>query len=190
VVAECVDAQITCQGDLVAEKGAIIGGSVRAGGDVRANLLGSDMGTATSITAGHGGPIERALAEARAALTSLQNQVRNDEKALALYRTGAALSPAKQKLVAVLEQTLAERERAVETQRRKIADLLASYSQNCGKVIVRQRVYPNVTIRIGDHSRTITRVEIPRRGPWRCARSRLNGPLSTRPRVGRVREGR
>jgi uncharacterized protein (DUF342 family) len=159
VVAECVDSQIACEGDMTAEKGAIVGGSVRAGGDVRANLLGSEMGTSTSITAGHGGPVERALGEARAALTTLQNQVKNDEKALGLYRNASALSPAKQKLVAVLEQTLGERERAVEAQRRKIEELLASYGQNCGKVIVRQRVYPNVTIRIGEFSRTVTRVE-------------------------------
>jgi uncharacterized protein (DUF342 family) len=161
VTAECVDSQIACQGDLCVEKGTIIGGSVRAGGDVRANLLGSDMGVATSITAGHGGPIERALGEARAALTTLQNQVKNDEKALSLYRNlpSTALSPAKQKLVAVLEQTLADREKAVLAQRKKIEELAASYGQNCGKVIVGARVYPNVTIRIGDLSRTMTRAE-------------------------------
>jgi uncharacterized protein (DUF342 family) len=163
VTAECVDAQIVCSGDVCVHKGAIIGGSVRAGGDVRANLLGSEMGVATSITAGHGGPVERALGEARAALTSLQSQVKNDEKALGLYRNPpggvAALSPAKQKLIAVLEQTLADRERSVAAQRAKIEELLASYGQNSGRVIVGGRVYPNVTIRIGDLSRTITRPE-------------------------------
>lgn len=182
VVAECVDAQIACEGDLLAERGAIIGGSVRAGGDVRTALLGSEMGTATSITAGHGGPVERALGEARAGLTSLQNQVKNDEKALGLYRNPpggvAALSPAKQKLVTVLEQTLADRERAVEAQRKKIEELLASYAQNCGKVVVRQRVYPNVTIRIGEFSKTVTRAQD---GPLEFYADPAKGTLETRP---------
>jgi uncharacterized protein (DUF342 family) len=180
VVAECVDTQIACEGDMLAERGAIIGGSVRAGGDVRTNLLGSDMGVATSITAGHGGPVERALGEARAGLTTLQNQVKNDEKALGLYRNAPAstLSPAKQKLVAVLEQTLADRERAVEAQRKKIEELLASYAQNCGKVIVRQRVYPNVTIRIGEFSKTVTRAQD---GPLEFYADPAKGTLETRP---------
>jgi hypothetical protein len=182
VVAECVDSQIACEGDMTAERGAIIGGSVRAGGDVRANLLGSDMGVATSITAGHGGPVERALGEARVGLTTLQNQVKNDEKALGLYKNApggvSALSPAKQKLVAVLEQTLGDRERAVEAQRKKIEELLASYGQNCGKVIVKQRVYPNVTIRIGEFSRTVTRIED---GPLEFYADAQKGTLEMRP---------
>jgi uncharacterized protein (DUF342 family) len=181
VTAECVDSQIACEGDLLVEKGTIIGGSVRAGGDVRANLLGSDMGVATSITAGHGGAAERALGEARAALTALQNQVKNDEKALALYRNLpgglAALSAPKQKLVAVLEQTLGDRERAVATQRQKIDELLASSAQSSAKVVVGARIYPNVTIRIGELSRTITR---PEEGPLELYADLQKGTLETR----------
>ena len=181
ITAECVDAQIACQGDLLVDKGTIIGGSVRAGGDVRANLLGSEMGVATAITAGHGGPVEKALGEARAALTALQNQVKNDEKALGLCRPAAAQSPAKQKLVAALEQTLADRERAVAAQRQKIEELVASYGQNSGKVIVGSRVYPNVTIRIGDLSRTITR---PEEGPLEFYADLQKGTLEVRKPAG------
>jgi uncharacterized protein (DUF342 family) len=163
VGAECVDCQIVSDGAVTVEKGTIIGGSVRAGGDVCASQLGSDMGVATSITASHGGPVEKALGDARAALATLQAQIKNDEKALSLYKNPPggidALSPAKQKLVRVLEQQMVERERGLEAQRQKIAELMTGYSQNCGKVIVYQRIYPNVTIRIGDHSRTITRAE-------------------------------
>jgi hypothetical protein len=181
VVAECVDSEIATSGDVRVERGTIIGGSVRAGGDVRAAALGSDMGVPTAITAGHGGPVERALGEARVGLASLQAQIKNDEKALGLYRNApggvSTLSPAKQKLAGVLEQQLQERTRAVEAQRRKIEELLATHSQNCGKVIVGQRVFPNVTVRIGDFSRTITRVE---EGPLEFYADLAKGTLEMR----------
>jgi uncharacterized protein (DUF342 family) len=182
VTAECVDANVTTAGDVLVDKGTIIGGTVRAGGDVRAALLGSDMGVATAITAGFGGEAERTLGEARAALTNLQGQLKNDEKALGLYRNApggvSSLSPVKQKLVSVLEQQLVERERALEAQRHKIEELMASFGQVGGKVVVNQRVYPNVTIRIGDYSRTITRIE---NGPLEFYADPQKGTLEMRP---------
>lgn len=185
VTAECIDVELVSEGDVCVERGAIIGGSVRASGNVSAAFLGSDMGVATAITAGHGGPVEKALGEARAALANLQAQIKNDEKALALYKNPpggtSALSPAKQKLVGVLQQQLVERERAIAAQQQRITDLMAGYSQNCGKVMVAQRIYPNVTIRIGDYSRTVTRVE---EGPLEFYADPQKGTLETRPLPG------
>jgi uncharacterized protein (DUF342 family) len=178
VVAECVSSEIATSGAVLVEKGTIIGGSVRAGGDVRAASLGSDMGVATSITAGHGGPVEKALIEARTGLASLQALLKNDEKALSLYKNPAALPPAKQKLAGILQQQLVEREKALEAQRKKIEELTATYSQNGSKVVVAQRIYPNVTIRIGDFSRTVTRIE---EGPLEFYADLQKGTLELRP---------
>jgi uncharacterized protein (DUF342 family) len=181
VVAECVSSEIATSGAVLVEKGTIIGGSVRAGGDVRAASLGSDMGVATSITAGHGGPVEKALIEARTGLASLQALLKNDEKALSLYKNPAALPPAKQKLAGILQQQLVEREKALEAQRKKIEELTATYSQNGSKVVVAQRIYPNVTIRIGDFSRTVTRIE---EGPLEFYADLQKGTLEMRPLTG------
>jgi uncharacterized protein (DUF342 family) len=156
---ECLESQVTAARDVLAERGAIIGGAVRAKGSVRASLVGSDLGVATAIIAGRDNDAQKELQEAKRALERLHDLIVNDEHAIGLFANArgglAALSPAKQQMVEVLQGQLTERQAAFRAQIQRVADLKATFAERAGTITVLQRVFPNVTLRIGEFSRTI-----------------------------------
>jgi uncharacterized protein (DUF342 family) len=154
---ECLESDVTAGKDVLAERGAIIGGVVRARGNVRAGMVGSELGVPTTIIAGRDNEAQKELQEAKRACERLHEQMVNDEHAISHYACGgmATLSPAKRQMVEVLRVQLAERSAALVAQTQRVADLKADFAERGGTVTVMQRVFANVTIRIGEFSRTV-----------------------------------
>jgi uncharacterized protein (DUF342 family) len=156
---ECLESTIKAGKDVLVERGAIIGGVVRARGNVRAGLVGSELGVATTIIAGSNSDAQKELQEAQQTLHRLHDRVVNDEHAIGLFanaREGLqGLSPAKQQMVEVLRGQLAERQQAVVAQTERVAQLKEAFAERAGTVTVLQRIFANVTVRIGEYSRTV-----------------------------------
>jgi uncharacterized protein (DUF342 family) len=154
ITSECLESHVSADRDVVVEQGAIIGGSVRARGNVRAAILGSEMGVPTIIVAGRDSVAHKELTAARKALKSLMDAVNNDRSAVQLLES-QPLPPGKVAMLEVLKRQLSQREEEVNTQRTLVAELLATYAERAGQVEVKRKVYGNVTIRIGDYTRII-----------------------------------
>lgn len=156
---EVLESDVTAGRDVLVERGAIIGGVVRARGNVRAGLVGSDLGVATTIIAGRDNDAQKELQEAQRALERLHEKIVNDEHAIGLFANArgglSALSPSKQQMVATLRGQLSERQEAFATQTKHVTELKEAFAERGGTVTVNQRIFPNVTIRIGEYSRTI-----------------------------------
>jgi uncharacterized protein len=156
---ECLESDVTAGKDVLVERGAIIGGVVRAKGNVRAGLVGSELGVATTIIAGRDNDAQKELQEAKRTLERLHDRIVNDEHAIGLFANArggvAALSPAKQQMVETLRGQLAERQRAFAEQTERVAGLKEAFAERGGTVTINQRVYANVTVRIGEYSRTM-----------------------------------
>jgi uncharacterized protein len=156
---ECLESHISAGKDITVEQGSIIGGSARARGNVRAAIVGSEMGVPTIITAGRDNPAHTELTAARKALNVLVEAAKKDQSAVQLVEgqhcPGQSLPPARAQMLAVLKGQLAHREEEVNAQRAVVADLLASYAERAGVVEIKRKVHANVTIRIGDYSRVI-----------------------------------
>lgn len=177
---ECLDSQVTAGGHVLAERGAIIGGAVRANGNVRAALVGSDIGVPTMLWAGRESAASRELTDAEKAVATAADRVKTDERAIALLvQTAAARAGATPNgsMIDVIRRQLEEHQRELEQRQADLAQVVALYNERAGAIEIGRKAFANVTLRVGEFTRVINAEQA---GPVRFQADAANGTLAAR----------
>lgn len=141
------------------KKGLIVGGNIRAGKDVRANILGSNMGTATTIEVGIDPEKKDEYEQLRAEITGTEQNIENSKKIIDLLNKMLK----RQKLTEDKNDLLAKSLNTYEVLKEKYNTLIKEMqilseklqSTKGGKIHAHIIIYPGVRTIIGSSVRQI-----------------------------------
>jgi hypothetical protein len=135
------------------KKGLVMGGIVRAGTLIDAQVLGSRMGTQTEVEVGINPGFRLELNDIEKRLPELEKELDMAEKALIiLNRQGFNLPPEREEMKAKLTRTsfvLKAEKRRLETRRDEIVLQINDKQLERGYIKVRQTIFPGVRVTIG-----------------------------------------
>ncbi|MBC7217532.1 MAG: DUF342 domain-containing protein [Candidatus Caldatribacterium sp.] len=144
-------------------KGILAGGVARAGNLVWVKVLGSPMGTRTEVSVGIDPEIQEEYRRIRENLKKVREVLQEAEKVFQLawrkQKSGACLEPKLLEAVKKAKESyeLAREQEKIYTER--LAEIEEIFEKHEGKVLVEEKVYPQVRITIG-RSTYIVRDEI------------------------------
>ncbi len=145
------------------KKGLLAGGTARAGNLVWVKVLGSPMGTRTEVSVGIDPEIQEEYRRIQENLRKVQETLQEAEKIFQLVwrkqKSGACLEP---RLLEALRRAKESYELAREQEKlynERLVEIEEIFEQHEGKVLVEEKVYPQVRITIGK-STYIVRDEI------------------------------
>lgn len=145
------------------KKGLLAGGTARAGNLVWVKVLGSPMGTRTEVSVGIDPEIQEEYRRIQEHLRKVQETLQEAEKVFQLVwrkqKSGACLEP---RLLEALRRAKESYELAKEQEKlytERLAEIEEIFEKHEGKVLVEEKVYPQVRITIG-RSTYIVRDEI------------------------------
>lgn len=145
------------------KKGLLAGGMARAGNLIWVKVLGSPMGTKTEVSVGIDPEIQEEYRRLQENLKKVQETIQEAEKVFQLawrkQKSGACLEP---KLLEALKRAKESYELAKEQEKlytERLAEIEAIFERHEGKMLVEEKVYPQVRITIGK-STYIVRDEI------------------------------
>ncbi len=135
-------------------KGLLVGGLCRAGEDIEAKIIGSNLATTTELEVGVTPELRIAFNQILTERTETETHLDKVEKALNLLRSleaqGKELSHEKKALLIRLTRTHLQLKRKLEEikeEEAKLSELLGSLEK--GKIKVKNLLHPGVVIRIG-----------------------------------------
>ncbi len=158
VVGESVmHSNVSAGGKIIVDgrKGFLVGGICRAGEEIEAKTIGSNMATVTELEVGVDPEQRVAYNKIVAARKEIEKNLDKVEKALHLLKVlveeGKTLPPEKEALLSKLEHTRRELKSKMEEVMQAEENLFRSLSMlGKGKVKVNNHVHPGVIIRIGN----------------------------------------
>jgi uncharacterized protein (DUF342 family) len=152
---EVIHANISTRGALYVPAGRLVGGEINALGGVDAGQLGSPAAVPTHIIAGEDHTLEGQIAILRNKLRLAVENVEKVNNTLVPLRGKIASLPEKSKdALRTLLGNLPAMEAAVEELKEEIAEVTAqSHAQSRDVILVRNRLYPDVRLRI--HGETL-----------------------------------
>ncbi|MGC8778075.1 MAG: FapA family protein, partial [Candidatus Caldatribacteriaceae bacterium] len=147
--------KVAAKGDVIlrGSPGAIIGGTVKAGNIVWARTLGSSIGTRTEVIVGIDPTLHEEYRQIQEDLKKIQEEIQEAEKIFRLIlvkqQAGMELDSKTREL---LEKVKKGYELAQEKKKfceERLAELEAIFEGREGKVLVEEKVYPQVRVTIG-----------------------------------------
>lgn len=157
---------ISCGGNLIVDgkRGLLVGGQVRAGGWLWAKVIGSPMGTRTLVEVGVSPELREEYNRTKEEFEKVKCELSQTEKALTLLlrkkAQGLGLSAKFKEMLTKLKATYDLLGKKRELLQKRLSEIEEKLSQREGKVLVEEKVYPQVRITIGNLT-YIVREEIP-----------------------------
>jgi hypothetical protein len=157
---------VSCGGNLIVDgkKGLLVGGQVRAGGWLWAKVIGSPMGTKTFIEVGASPELREEYRKTREELERIQCELSQTEKALTLLLRKKAqrkvLDDRFTEMFTKLQVTHGLLSKKREFLQKRLNEIEDELSRRESKVLVEEKVYPQVRITIGNFT-YVVREEIP-----------------------------
>lgn len=141
------------------KKGLIVGGNVKAGQEIRAKVIGSNMGTITKIEVGINPKEKENYEKLKAELLSIENNMDNSRKAIDLLDKMSkkqALSNDKQELLIKSLKTYKVLKAKQAEVSEELQQLIEKFQKSSdGKIHAISIIYPGVKAVIGSNSRQI-----------------------------------
>lgn len=138
------------------KKGLLVGGSVRAGKEVRANVIGSPMATVTVVEVGVNPEYKRRLHEINQEMENLESNLAKIKTAFDIITKQVNMGidiPEKADMIKRLKESeaeLLEKKKALEEEKEKLSFLIETLA--IAKISASDTVYPGVNIVIGNAS--------------------------------------
>lgn len=147
---------VNCKGKVIVEgkKGMISGGAIRAGDSVEAKILGSHMGTVTTVEVGIDPTMLEAYVELRRSLPKMENELHKLEQIIHLLNkrketTGKLEADKQDMYVSAVRNkiVLSNKQRQGKMRYEELERMVEK--KNAGSVSVRNELYPGVKVSIG-----------------------------------------
>lgn len=144
---------------VIGKKGLIVGGEIRAGQEVRARVVGSNMGTSTKIEVGIDPEEKNHYEKLKNEITDIEKNLENAKKAVDLLNKMSKnqnLTKQKQDLLVKSLQTYKVLRSKYDTVSKELHDLAQKFANtNKGKIHVSSIVYSGVRVIIGNSPKQI-----------------------------------
>ncbi|WP_353892070.1 FapA family protein [Proteinivorax hydrogeniformans] len=141
-------------------KGLIVGGLIRAGKQISAKVIGSNLATRTSLEVGVDPELREKCTEVANSLQEKKSSAKKAQQALKLLNTKqqmpGGLSAEQQELYKKFHSTLNFLRREIEDLTDQYNDLTVKLKASKGVIEANERVFPGVKIIIGSKSRNIS----------------------------------
>ena len=140
--------------DIIVEgKGLIVGGTIQAGNDVEARVIGSHLATTTKITAGENPELRQQIEQIEIDIDGVEENLEKVVKGMSVLTKAkkyGRLKPEKVKMLEQFEDTKGHLEKQLK-QLKEQREMLSTQlkEQKSGRVKVQERVHPGVVINIG-----------------------------------------
>jgi uncharacterized protein (DUF342 family)/pSer/pThr/pTyr-binding forkhead associated (FHA) protein len=162
VSSEIINSQVLAFDKIELLAGRVLGGELNAMNRIVVPVAGGRMGVRTKLTVGRGGPLEAMFAEMKDQINAARNRIVKLSREITAFeaqkRKRGELTGREEELLteykATVDSARLERE-ALDAERRKLERLLRD--SRGGEIIITQRAYPGVILRIGTLSTEIMR---------------------------------
>ncbi len=171
------NANVICDGDVVSDailhsnvttkgkitvlgkKGLIVGGEIKAGNEVRANIIGSNMGTITNVEVGINPDEKNRFELLKTEMITIEKNIDNSQKAIEVLNRMSKkqeLNSEKRELLIKSLKTYNVLKSKQDSVSKELLELSERFENSGnGKVHAVKTVYPGVKIIIGNNSRQI-----------------------------------
>ncbi len=152
---------VTTKGKIIVsgKKGLIVGGDIKAGKEVRANVVGSNMGTITKIEVGIDPEEKKYYEQLKVEMLDIEKNIDNSKKAIELLNKISKkqqLTNEKQELLVKSLKTYKVLNAKYDDVTKELQELSARFKEpNNGKIHVVTTIYTGVKVTIGSSSRQI-----------------------------------
>ncbi|MBU5677443.1 DUF342 domain-containing protein [Alkaliphilus sp. MSJ-5] len=152
---------VTTKGKIIVsgKKGLIVGGDIKAGKEVRANVVGSNMGTITRIEVGIDPEEKKYYEQLKVEMLDIEKNIDNSKKAIELLNKISKkqqLTNEKQELLVKSLKTYKVLNAKYDDVTKELQELSARFKEpNNGKIHVVTTIYTGVKVTIGSSSRQI-----------------------------------
>jgi hypothetical protein len=151
---ECLDSVVHAGGDVKVVRGGIIGGEVRAKGNIEAAAIGSELCVPTAVAAGHTGGGGAGAASQRANVDEADEQVAQFVAELAKTAgsggvKGKPLTELQKERLASLHRHLDEAKAKAHHARRELAEFARQHGHGTAVIKASKGVFPRVAVGVG-----------------------------------------
>lgn len=136
--------------EVTARKGLIVGGECKAGRKIEANMVGSNLATATRLELGIDSESRKSIQELKEKIDSDQENLDKTNKALKLLnnlKENKKLSPEKKNMLAKLRKTKDRLQEILDESQKQLERLKEKYSElSNSRVVINEKAFPGTTL--------------------------------------------